>query len=216
MTQGSLLRPLSATEKKELERVVTDWQGHLSEEVAGYLAERAIPATSALGHRLGVVGGDVPPEYRRYMGMLAIPYLDRYGSPLTLRFRKLRGDGPKYLSMPDDPSRMYNIKALFDAGDDISVCEGELDAVVLNSIGLPAVAIPGANNMKSHHRRMLAGFSRIHVWGDPDEAGVEFNRTVCKALRQARVVKLRDGDVTDTIVAEGADALKALIAKEAA
>jgi len=58
---------------------------------------------------------------------------------------------------------------------------------------------------------MLAGFSRIYVWGDPDDAGAAFMQRVCKALRQAKAVNLRDGDVTETYLAGGADALLALI-----
>ena len=61
---------------------------------------------------------------------------------------------------------------------------------------------------------MLAGFSRVWVWGDPDDAGAEFTARVCRALRSAKGVRLRHGDVTDTYLAGGTDALLALIGKE--
>lgn len=215
--QENGLRPLSATEREILEEVTSSWLGHVSEDVEAYLDARGIDATARLTSRLGVVGGDVPPEFRKYTGMLAIPYLDRHGDPLTIRFRCLgehdhraQGHG-KYLTMKDDPARMYGIRSIFDAGDVIHITEGELDSIVLNRIGLHSVAIPGANAFKRHHRRMLAGFSRIHVWGDPDEAGAEFNKAITRAMRQARPVPIRGGDVTDTFIAGGADALLALL-----
>jgi 5S rRNA maturation endonuclease (ribonuclease M5) len=61
---------------------------------------------------------------------------------------------------------------------------------------------------------MLAGFSRVWVWGDPDDAGAEFVQKVTRSLRNAKGVRLRDGDVSDTYQAGGADALTALINSE--
>jgi DNA primase len=118
------------------------------------------------------------------------------------------------MSMTDDPSRVFNVRAIHQAGDEIHVTEGEFDAIILSKIGLPAVAIPGAKAWKGHHRRMLAGFSRVYVWGDPDDAGAEFVQKVTRSLRSAKGVRLRGGDVTDTYLAGGADALLALIARK--
>lgn len=211
MERESLLRPTSASEKAALRRVTSEWSVHLTEAVE-YLAARGIEETDALTSALGVVRGDIPPAYRRYEGMLSIPYLDRHGDPLTVRFRRLGdGSGPKYMGLPDDPTRMYGIANIFKAEDTIGVTEGEFDSLLLTKLGLPAVAIPGATNWKRHHRRMLAGFSKVYVFGDPDEAGMEFNRAVTKAMPRARVVPLRNGDVTDEYKTGGSDAIWALI-----
>jgi 5S rRNA maturation endonuclease (ribonuclease M5) len=51
----------------------------------------------------------------------------------------------------------------------------------------------------------------VHVWGDPDQAGAELVNRICRALPAARGVRLTDGDVTETYLAGGADALLALI-----
>jgi DNA primase len=120
------------------------------------------------------------------------------------------------MSMAEEPPRMFGISAVHTADDTIHVAEGELDAMILNKIGLPAVAIPGATLWQGRHRRMLAGFSRVYVWGDPDDAGAEFINKLCRSLRSAKGVRLRAGDVTDTYLAGGADALYALIKKEGA
>ncbi|MEU4155670.1 toprim domain-containing protein [Actinoplanes sp. NPDC026670] len=156
------------------------------------------------------------------MGKLAIPYLDRDGMPLQIRFRCLvehdhreAGHG-KYMTLAGEPVRMFNVGAIHRAGDEVHVCEGELDALILDRVlGLPAVAIPGAKNYFARHRRMLAGFSRVWVWGDPDDAGAEFNSKIVRSLRQAKQVNLREGDVTDTYLAKGLDGIFALIGKEA-
>lgn len=53
--------------------------------------------------------------------------------------------------------------------------------MVLTLVGLPAVAIPGASGWQPHHRRMLAGFPRVRVQGDPDDAGADFTTRICRA-----------------------------------
>ncbi|WP_327431398.1 hypothetical protein [Streptomyces sp. NBC_01236] len=153
--------------------------------------------------------------------MLAIPYLDRHGSPLTVRFRCLVEDHDhrafghgKYNTIKDDPPRMYGIDSVHQAGDTIDVAEGELDRIILRKIGLHAVAIPGASIWQGRHRRMLAGFNRVRVWGDPDDAGAEFTARICRALRSAKGVRLRDGDVTETYKQGGAQSLLSLIKED--
>ena len=83
--------------------------------------------------------------------------------------------------------------------------------MILGQLGLYAVAIPGANAWQGHHRRMLAGFSHIRIWADPDPAGVEFAGKIMQAMRNAKTVKLRSGDVSDTFMHEGAEGLLSLI-----
>jgi hypothetical protein len=119
------------------------------------------------------------------------------------------------MSMTDEPTRVFNVGAIHRADDEIHISEGELDALILSKVfdGLGA-GFPGARSWSGHHRRMLAGFSRVWVWGDPDDAGAEFVQKVTRSLRNAKGVRLRDGDVSDTYLAGGADALRSLIHKE--
>ncbi|MGW6745440.1 hypothetical protein ACWGDX_32660 [Streptomyces sp. NPDC055025] len=154
--------------------------------------------------------------------MLSIPYLDRTGQPLTIRFRCLEdhdhralGHG-KYNTVKDDAPRMYGVDSIHAAGDEIHVTEGELDRIILRKVGFHAVAIPGAALWLGRHRRMLAGFSKVWVWGDPDDAGAELTNKVCRALRSAKGIRLRDGDVTETYTRGGAEALYGLMSKEMA
>lgn len=211
------MQPLSDSQRAEMEEAVTRYSASVTAREAQYLADRGLTRETALTFRLGVVA-DPLPGHERYQGMLVIPYLHREGYPLTMRFRNLSGEGPKYLSLPHDIARVFNTKAIFDAGDEIHVCEGEFDAMVLTQAGLPAVAFPGASTWRSKHRRMLGGFSKVWVWGDADEAGAEFANKVTRSMRTATKVRLPQGmDVTDYYLTNGrdAEALRSLYSKEA-
>ncbi|USH44959.1 DNA primase [Streptomyces phage GreenWeasel] len=214
------MRPLSASQREMLEEATQAYEGALTAEVAQWLHARGIGREEAVSARLGVVA-DPFPGHAKYRGMLAIPYLDRNGKPLTVRFRCLQEHNHrdffhgKYNTLKDDIPRMYGIDAIHQAGDTIHVTEGELDARILRKVGLHAVGAPGANMWQGRHRRMLAGFSRVWVWGDPDEAGAEFSAKICRQLRSAKAVRLRHGDVNETYLAGGAEALLSLIDEEA-
>ncbi|MFE7463127.1 toprim domain-containing protein [Streptomyces sp. NPDC057499] len=202
-----------------MEEATRAYEGALTAEAAQYLHARGIGREEAVSARLGVVA-DPLPGHGKYRNMLAIPYLDRNGKPLTIRFRCLQEHNHrdffhgKYNTIKDDTPRMYGIDSIHQAGDTLDLTEGELDRAILRKIGLFAVAAPGANSWQPRHRRMLAGFSRIRVWGDPDEAGAEFSSMVCRQLRSAEAMRLRVGDVTETYMAGGAEALLSLIDKE--
>lgn len=210
------MQPLSDSQLETLEEATAAYQAAVTREAAHYLAGRGIDKAVATGHRLGVVA-DPMPGHERFRGWLAIPYLDKDGQPLTIRFRCLQqhdhrdlGHG-KYMSLPDDIPRMFNIGAIHRAGDEIHVTEGELDALVLTKIGLPAVAVPGAHLWKPRHRVMLAGFNRVWVWGDPDDAGADFTNKITRSLMRAKGVRLRTGDVTEVYVQGGAEAVLSLL-----
>lgn len=202
-----------------LDEALTTYEACLDGDVAAvrWLMDRGITSQAALTHRLGVVGEDCLPEHRAFIGWLAIPYLGTDDRPVQIRFRCLRqhdhiGHG-KYMTLEGDPARVYHVQSIINADFDIHVTEGELDALILNHLGYPAVAIPGASGFQSHHRRMLAGFGRVFVWGDPDEAGAKFASKVTRMMGQAVSVRLSDGDINDTFLTHGEDAIHAALAK---
>ena len=133
------------------------------------------------------VGASVATIYRRRRRMNAVMMavstaalafgLDKHGKGLTLRFRCMEDHDHrafyhgKMNSLPDDPTRLYNIGAVLKADNEIHLAEGEPDTWVLEKLGYPTLGIPGVHNWKFHHTRILAGFSRVYLWADPDEAG---------------------------------------------
>lgn len=216
MSEHEPLQPLSDSQQEAAEEATATYQAAVTREAARYLHARGIDHATAAIHRLGVVS-DPFPGHGRFVGWLSIPYLDKDGKALTIRFRcmaehdhRQHGHG-KYMTLPDDPPRVYGIPAIHRATSEIHVTEGELDSIILNKIGLPAVAIPGAQGWRGHHRRMLAGFQRVWVWGDPDDAGAQFTQKVTRSLPRAKGVRLRDADVNDTYLKGGASALLDLI-----
>jgi hypothetical protein len=209
------LQPLSSSQREALELATSSYQGTLSAEVEDYLSERGIQWDAAVTYRLGEVS-EPQPGHNRFRGMLALPYLDKDRSPLTLRFRCTKAHNHrelhhgKYNSVHGDVVRMFNVGAIHRAterNEDICVTEGELDAIVLEQIGLHAVALPGATTWQYYHARMLAGFDRVWLFTDPDDEGEALQGRMLQAMRQARAVRLTLGDVGETFLQGGPDAL---------
>lgn len=190
----------------------------ISQELDAWLAtERGLADETVGGFRLGEVD-DPFPEHEQYKGWMVIPYLDKDGDPLTIRFRRPdwygSEDRAKYKTLPHDPARMFNIKAIHEAtGSEIHVTEGEIDTMILAQAGYPAIAIPGANSFKPHHARMLAGFTEVYVWPDGDKAGAEFANTLSKYLRDSLIVLTlpKGGDVNSLYLEGGKAALESTV-----
>ena len=181
-----------------------------------FLARRGIAESAASTFRLGVVT-DPEPEHARFEGWLSIPYLgyseDGVEECWGVRFRciedhKCSGHG-KYQGLAETPTRMFNVRAIDDADFVIHVTEGELDCVILNQLGLNAVAIPGANNWKYHYYNLLNGFNKVFIWGDPDAAGAEFSAKLTRIIPNSAAVRLEVGDVNDTYLDGGRAAVMA-------
>lgn len=205
-----------------MEAAVASYSEQLTEgsDAWEYLKRRGLSPKVIAGARLGVVH-DPRPEHLRYRGMLAIPYLAGDGHPVQVRFRCMKdhnhrdfGHG-KYNTVSGDPARMFGIDSLLEGRRDhrspLHVTEGELDSLVLRGLGMYAVAMPGATLWKRHHTKMLEGFNRIFIWGDPDEAGAEMVTNIKRHLRQAVSVGLRDGDVNETFLKHGPEGIRRLL-----
>lgn len=190
------------------------------EDAQGILAARGLTEETAATFRLGVVA-DAEPGHGSFDGWIAIPYLLEDGTPVSIRFRRTDGQKKhKYMTLPGEPARTFNVGAILRAElkdpSEVHITEGEFDAMILAQCGLDAVAIPGATNWRGKHRAMLAHIERVFVWGDPDDAGAEFNRKVLQSLPRAEAVPLRYGDVTDTYIEldQDPEAIRGLIPKE--
>lgn len=222
MSEHEPLRPLSASQREALEEATQSYQEALMWEpdALAYLEARGIDEALAATFRLGVVSDDPFPGHNKFKGMLSIPYLGRLGQPLSIRFRcylehdhRQHGHG-KYMGPSGEPGRVFNVRGIHNAPEELHIAEGEFDAMILEKVFGASAGFPGANTWKPHHRRMLAGFNKVYVWGDPDDAGAEFVQRITRQVRSAKGVRLTAGDVTDTYIKGGASALTALIEKE--
>lgn len=225
------MRRLDADQLRFLEETSRDYEIALMEDprVLSYLDGRGVSTASRDRFRLGLVA-DPPPEHAKVRGRLAIPTLKRSGVT-GFKFRCVReecieqgaciGHG-KYLTY--EPQSMYNVAALDTDAGYLAICEGEMDALILDGeCGIPSIALPGVNSWESHSywRRLLKDFSRIWIFADNDQGkaknvGKEFAEFLVEKLPQSVIVELpaEDGekaDVNSVFVRRGRQHLRDLI-----
>lgn len=216
MTEHDPLQPISAGQQEVLERAIGSYEAALTADAARWLLGRGLTEETVRTHRLGVVADPIP-AHMAYAGWIAIPYLVQ-GRPVRVRFRRpdwCDQHSNKYGQPTGEGLLTYGVDSIHAARDTLHVTEGEFDRLILLQAGFHAIGFPGASTFRGYHGRMLAGFNRVWVWGDPDQAGAEFSQKVVNRLpRSARAVQLRVGDVTDTFLAGGVKALHDLVKEE--
>lgn len=217
------IAPLSRSLKASLEKSAATYHSQLDESALAYLADRGLAIDHVIEtHRLGVVRSPLP-GHERYAGRLAIPYIGPKGNVYDVRYRCLEDHDhkdsevkcPKYLGEDGVTTRMFNTRALLAETDYIFVCEGEMDAVTITACGWPAVAVPGANNWKEHHGRVLAGFARVVVLADGDDAGRKLGDAVRRSLPvTCQVMVVTEGEDVNSLYAKGGkEALRAFLSE---
>jgi DNA primase len=141
-------------------------------------------------------------------GRLAIPYITRAGV-VNMRFRAMDASEPKYLGLPDAKPRLYGVESLFDPSPIVGITEGELDRNILVQCGIPAVGCPGVSTWMDYHPALFAGYDRVLIFADGDDAGKAFAKRVRKDLDNGVTVTMPDGmDVNDLYLRDGAEALR--------
>lgn len=151
------------------------------------------------------------PGHEKYHGMIAIPYLSPDGWTLQIRFRRIGdGDGPKYLSVPGAPPRLYNTRTLDDSYTEIFVTEGEPDTWIATQCGLPAVGIPGVSSWCPEWALPLLQYDAVYLLADNDDKGqgAKLGERMAADLPNLRIILMPEGhDVNSFVLSEGADAL---------
>ena len=152
------------------------------------------------------------PGHEIYRGCLAIPYLRksdwRGWSVASIRFRRIDGESPKYLTTPGDKTRLYNTVVLTHNYRDVAITEGELDAITADMVGIPAVGVPGAQTWKPYMAELFLGYRTVNVLADGDEPGMGFAKQVAKTLPNARIIPMPPGDdVNSLVMSQGKEAL---------
>lgn len=101
-----------------------------------------------------------------FQNEVTIPYLV---GPACLSIRG-KDMGGKYRGVRGEGARLFNTNATWGA-EEIVVCEGEFDAMVLEQLGFRAVAVPGATNWKPAWNGYFDEAKRVWAMYDPDPAG---------------------------------------------
>jgi putative DNA primase/helicase len=127
---------------------------------------------------------------------VGIPYHDRQGQQVRLRYRKKLQGKDKYIWQKGaGPILPYGLKRLADAKADIPLwlVEGETDTWTLWERGIPALGLPGSGMTTKLDPGHLRGFSTIYIWQEPDQAGGKFASSLLTRLKEVcpeKVVKV--------------------------
>jgi hypothetical protein len=148
------VRPLKESQRELLANAANAYHDQLmaSHWGAEYLKSRGFDRRDAERFLLGAVDDPYVPAHSKYKGMICIPNFCATGEQdahvVGLKFRNLE-DGQKYLGLPGQQARLFNLRAIQEASDTIVVTEGECfpdDAEVLTPKGW--VRLDSWNNEK--------------------------------------------------------------------
>ena len=189
------LLPNSAARNRALLSAARSYRDALTPEAIAYLHGRGFDDSTIQRFGFGFVA-DPRPEHAPARGMLSIPYITPSNGIKAIRFRCIEDHvckdiehHGKYWGEAGARTGIFNTRDLVAPGDTLAVCEGELDAVTLSGAGiLPAVAVPGANGWKPFYARMMAGFSKVVLIADGDDAGGKLASTFRKAVSGGVVI----------------------------
>lgn len=164
--------------------------------LGAYLTDRGIYRSAIDRFKLGFTGDT---EDFRIRNRLTIPYASAAGY-WCIKYRciedhncKELGHG-KYINDDGAPTCMFNAQALLRA-DRAVLTEGELDAIAVSMLGVPAVGYPGVDTWRAnrHWRWCFDSLEEVIVVADGDEpregkrygVGEEAARSVADSLRTA-------------------------------
>jgi len=215
------LQPLNPELKKSLAEAALVYQAQMTARGLEYLARRGLDEAVAADFRIGLVSSPLS-SHDHMAGRLVIPHIGPKGNVYDLRFRciehedcKEAGCKSKYMGLPGVQTRTFNTRAIALAGDELHVTEGEMDAMSLAVAGFQAIGIPGVNALSKSFARMVAGFSRVTVWADGDDAGRGMAEKIARLVPIARILIMNTGqDVNSILVEGGPGALQRLNAGE--
>jgi DNA primase len=199
---------LLSSEQRNLLEQSTDLYNQSLWRVEDYLVSRGLSLEFAAGERLGYVEDPLPGQ-EQFRGRLSIPYITRAGC-VNLKFRSIEesDSGPKYLNLSGFETNLYHVESFFQAGEFICITEGEIDALSLVSIGIPAVGVPGVKAWKPFYRRCFEDYPVIFGFCDGDEPGRDFGQFLSREIK-ARPIHLPQGeDVNSLLISKGAEWLR--------
>lgn len=210
------MEKLSPWQRELLENAVSRYKKQLPGSAGeAYLAERGLAQFKDLDKFCFGFVEDPLPGHERFQGKLAIPYLRRHPrhgwTCVSLRYRSLNGDKPKYLTEHGDTPRVFNTVALQEPVTEVGITEGELDAATATLCGLPTVGVPGATVWKDHWAEMFRGYKTVWIITDGDDPGEKMGKKLQRLLPNSRVIPLPDGEDTNSILTSlGPDAVREL------
>lgn len=173
----------------------------LPERICAYLRNRGIADAIVAEHLLGWNGSRI-----------TIPISNRAGEVVFFKLAKDPQDksaSPKMLTTLGAQAELYGWEWLAQQPEEIIICEGEFDRLVLESSGFAAVtSTGGAGTFRPEWGEAFRAIPKVYLCFDRDEAGHRGAERVARLIPRARIVRLPDevgegGDVTDFFVRLG-------------
>jgi DNA primase len=171
---------------------------HLPQRLWKYLNARGIPDALIRTHLLGWNGERI-----------TIPITDREGMVVFFKLAKDPADmtgRPKMLFTPGARAELYGWERVLAKPNQLIICEGEFDRLVLEAQGFDAVtSTAGATTFRPEWAEAFAGIPHVYLCFDHDAAGQAGAERVARMIPQARIVRWPEeigegGDVTDFFV----------------
>lgn len=139
---------------------------------------------------------------------IVIPVFDADGKFLFNKYRRnpASDEGPKYRYEKGSTTALYNVQTITgkEAGDfqnPIFICEGELDALLLNSKGLLAVTSTGGSSNFKKEWADIFDNKNVYIVFDKDDAGYKGAMKTQGIIPHAKTIILPDdmegNDCTD-------------------
>lgn len=150
---------------------------------------------------------------------ITIPIRDTSGEVLFMKLRKdpfIQSDAPKYMGTGGEAA-LFNVEALKDMPDQLVICEGEFDCLVLRAFGIPAISsTAGALTFKDEWIEQLSFVRHLYVCFDNDDAGEKGASALIEklgaALTSTSILQINlpetvgdHGDITDYFKLPDAD-----------
>jgi Toprim-like len=143
---------------------------------------------------------------------ITIPIFGQSGSFAFFKLAKDpedKSDSPKMLATPGAHAELYGWERVFSNPEQIIICEGEFDRLVLESRGFAAVtSTGGALTFRSEWAEAFEEIPNVYVCFDNDAAGREGVKRVARLISHVKSIQLSEevgdgGDVTDYFVRLG-------------
>lgn len=202
---------LSNLQSRSLKEAAEHYAQAINEDALAYLAGRGISEQLAAKFRLGTITDPIE-GHQDYAGWISIPYFTALDHCVGFKFRRLDDGKPKYGAPLGQKSHLFNVSAIVADSPRVVVTEGEFDAIIVDSLGIPAVGVPGVAAWKPYYEKLFHGFDVVYIVGDHDvkedgtNPGAEFSRRVASEITNSQIVQLPAGmDITDFFLTFGAE-----------
>lgn len=192
-----------------------------NKEILGYLKGRGLSAATIGKYKLGYAPKDFIDQliatgysmrdlknaglttehnnktYPLFWDRIMIPYLQR-GQVVSLRGKQVGGN---VIMAKDTSIQLFGADNLL-GHKEVYICEGEMDAMLLDQLGYAACGIPGAMSFQDHWKSWFEDAVRVFICLDADETGSKGAfRTQGMLGEKSKIVELPvpDGETTTDI-----------------